>query len=147
MKSSAKLVAMFLSLGLIASANQAQAQIRGAGSKIEGNYDQFDQPSYTRPAPVYSVPTAAALTEARRAFSYEPQAQAAPCEPAPAAPAPQAAKQPAPAPQAARQATPPQSIRRFSYEPSYSAPMRSYVPSRTWQSGFRDAGSKVRGDF
>lgn len=136
---------LFLLLALFASANLAYAQIRDAGSKIQGNYDRFEQPSNIRSGPVYPLRGGAVeASQANRAFSYDPQAQPVPCQVAPAT-APRATTQAAPAPPAVRQLT--QSVRRFSYEPGFAAPTRSYVPSRNWQSGVRDAGSKVRGDY
>ncbi len=132
-------------LTLVANAAVSQAQIRDAGSKILGNYDRFDQPAQARFAPTYSIPqatlarenVAAAPDAAARSFSYDPAKQAPPC----------AATQPAPAAQATKQSTPSQSARRFSYDPGYSAPRRTYAPSRGWQSGVRDAGSKLRGEY
>jgi hypothetical protein len=132
-------------LALVADAAVSQAQVRDAGSKLLGNYDHFDRPAQSRFAPTYSRPqatvardnVAAAPDAAVRSFSYDATKPA---------PSPSATKA-APAPQAARQATPPQAARRFSYDPGYSAPRRSYAPSRGWQSGVRDAGSKVRGEY
>lgn len=119
-------------LALVANATQSQAQVRDAGSKILGNYDHFDQAAPTRRAPTSYVPQAnAAQQPSNRAFSYDPAA-------------PRAAIQPN---RTTTQATPPQAARRFSYDPGYSAPRRSYLQSRGWQSGVRDAGSKVRGEY
>ena len=149
MNTSIKLTVTVLVLGIIASANPAHAQVRDAGSKISGNYTQFDQPARNWSAPTFYVPQTAVARTAdqparvaeqpttRRAFSYDVQ-QAPPCDTA----------QTAPAPQTARPSTGPQATRQFSYEPGYVAPQQRYVPSRGWQqSGVRDAGSKVRGDY
>jgi len=132
-------------VALLANAAVSQAQVRDAGSKMLGRYDQFDQPAQSRFAPTYSRPqatvardnVAAAPDAAVRSFSYDP---------ARPAPSPSATR-PAPAPQAARQATPPQATRRFSYDPGYSAPQRSNFRTRGWQSGVRDAASKFRGEY
>ena len=62
------------------------------------------------------------------------------------APAATAAAAPAPVPATAQSPSGERTYRSFSYEPtqrSYSAPMMR--GSRT--SGFRDAGSKIRGDY
>jgi hypothetical protein len=136
-------------LALVASPTVSDAQVRGAASKILGNYDRFDRPAQTRSAPTYSVPQPVVTRQggeqpariaqqpANRAFSYDAPSQAPPC----------VAAQPAPATQATRQPTQPQAVRRFSYEPGYVAPRSRYAPSRGWQGGVRDAGSKVRGDY
>lgn len=137
-------------LTLVASPTVSDAQVRGAASKILGNYDRFDRPAQTRSAPAYSVPQSVVTRQsgeqaarvaqqpANRAFSYDALSQAPPC----------AAAQPAPATQATRQpTTQPQAVRRFSYEPGYAAPRARFAPSRGWQGGVRDAGSKVRGDY
>src|SRR5262249_28700148 len=45
-------------LALAASAATAQAGIRGAASKIFGNYDSFDSPSNARATQTYAAPRA-----------------------------------------------------------------------------------------
>jgi hypothetical protein len=136
-------------LALVASPTVSNAQVRDATSKILGNYDRFDRPAQARSAPAYSLPQSVVTRQggeqpariaqqpAGRAYSYDPGNQAPPC----------AASQAAPATQATRQPTQPQAVRRFSYEPGYVAPRSRFAPSRGWQSGVRDAGSKVRGDY
>ena len=126
-------------LTLVANAAMSQAQIRGAGSKVLGKYDRFDQPAQTRTAPMVSTPqtTMAQESAAARAFSYDATKPAPPC----------AATQPAPAAQATRQPTPSQPARRFSYDPGISVPRRGYAPSRGWQNGTRNAASKVLGQY
>lgn len=148
MNNSARILIVVV-LALVASPTVSDAQVRGAASKIQGNYDHFDQPAQIRSAPAYSMPQAVvprqgggqparvAQQPSGRAYSYDAATQAPPC----------AAAQPAPATQATRQPTPPQAVRRFSYEPGYVAPQSRFAPARGWQSGVRDAGSKVRGDY
>lgn len=133
-----------LFLALCSSAALAHAQVRDAASKIMGNYGSFDQPSRVRSAPVYRTPQSVvaqtdqvAQQPGNRAFSLDTSKQAPPC----------ATAQPAPANQATRQPAPSQAVRRFSYDPGYEVPQRSYMRSRGWQGGARDAGSKVRGDY
>lgn len=133
-----------LFLALCSSAVLAQAQVRDAASKIMGNYGSFDQPSRVRSAPAYRTPQSVvtqpdqvAQQPGNRAFSLDPSKQGPPC----------ATAQPAPANQATRQPPASQAVRRFSYDPGYAAPQRSYMRSRGWQGGARDAGSKVRGDY
>lgn len=144
-----KLTGLALFLALCSSAAPAHAQLRDAGSKITGNYDSFDQRSRVRAAPVYRTPQTFAAQQsaeqsaqvaqqpAGRAFSLDTSKPAPPC----------ATAQPAPANQATRQPAPSQAVRRFSYDPGYAVPQRSYMRSRGWQGGARDAGSKVRGDY
>ena len=129
MKMSVKiLIGAFLVLA--AGAAPSQAQVRDAGSKILGHYDRFDQFERSGPAPRAYLPQAnVAQRPADRAYSYAP------------------ARPPAVANQATKPPAPTQSVRRYSYEPSVSAPRRSFVPSRGWQSGVRDAGSKIRGEY
>lgn len=148
MNNSARIL-MVVVLALVASPAVSDAQVRGAASKVLGNYDRFDRSAQVRSAPAYSMPQAVVTRQgggqtarvaqqpATRAFSYDAARQAPPCD----------AAQPAPATQATRQPTPPQTARRFSYEPGYVAPRSRFAPSRGWQSGVRDAGSKVRGDY
>lgn len=146
MNTSAKtLIGAFLVLA--AGAASSHAQVRDAGSKLLGNYERFDRSE--RRAPIYRTPQATiarqsaeqpariAQQRVNRSFSYDTRTQTAPCDTLQAAPAPQAVKPPAPT----------QSVRRYSYEPGVSAPRRSFVPSRGWQSGVRDAGSKIRGEY
>ena len=63
-------------LALFAGISVCQAQVRGAGSKVLGNYDRFDQSRhYQVVTPQASVPSqneAVATAPATRAFSYEP---------------------------------------------------------------------------
>lgn len=144
-----KLTGVFVFLALLASAALAHAQARDAGSKITGNYGSFDQRARIRSAPVYRMPQSVVTRQsaeqsaqvaqqpASRAFSLDTSKQAPPC----------ATAQPAPANQATRQPAPSQAVRRFSYDPGYAVPQRSYMRSRGWQGGARDAGSKVRGDY
>ena len=47
-------IPLFL-LAVFALANLAQAEVRGAASKIMGSYDQFDRSSNLRAAPVFST--------------------------------------------------------------------------------------------
>jgi hypothetical protein len=118
----------------------SQAQVRDAASKALGDYGRSGQSQWFGSAPAFDtvvVPTPPVQQSANRAFSYDAARQAPPC----------AAAQPTPANQATRQPTPPQAVRRFSYEPGYTAPRSGYIPSRAWQSGVRDAGSKVRGEY
>jgi hypothetical protein len=132
--------------GLIANAAIAQAQVRDAGSKILGHYDHFDQPAQGQVSRSYSTPTSPVnratepVTSSQRAFSYEATNPSVPRMTQQAAPNGQASRQSAPQP-----------TRRFSYDPgSTSAPARSYVPgtrARGWQSGVRDASSKVLGNY
>jgi hypothetical protein len=148
MKYSTKFTVVVAFFGLLALPSLAQAQVRDAGSKILGNYDRFDEPARMRSAPAYTMPETVivrrgaeparvAQQPATRAFSYDAARQVPPC----------AAAQSAPATQATRQPAAPQAVRRFSYEPGYVAPRSRFAPSRGWQSGVRDAGSKVRGDY
>jgi hypothetical protein len=118
----------------------SQAQVRDAASKALGDYGRIGQSQWFGSAPAFNtfvVPTPPAQQSANRAFSYDAARQAAAS----------AAAQPAPANQATRQTTTPRAVRRFSYEPGFTAPRSGYIPSRAWQSGVRDAGSKVRGDY
>ncbi len=132
------LIVAFLTLALTPIASEAQ--VRDAASKALGDYGHSGQSQWFGATPavntvVMSAPTA--QPSANRAFSYDARGQASPCEATTQAPAPQMAKQP----------TPPQATRQFSYQPGYAAPRAAFVPSRGWQSGVRDAGSKVRGDY
>ncbi len=139
MNNSAKiLIVAFLTLALTPIASEAQ--VRDAASKALGDYGRSGQSQWFGPAPALNTvvaPTAPAQQPANRAFSYDALRQASPCDATAQAPTPQVTKRP----------TPPQAARRFSYEPGYTAPRATYGPSRGWQSGVRDAGSKVRGDY
>ena len=139
MNNSAKiLIVAFLTLALTPIASQAE--VRDAASKALGDYGRSGQTQWFGTASAMNtvvVPTPTAQLPANRAFSYDARGLASPCDAITQAPTPQAAKQP----------KPPQSMRRFSYEPGYTAPRFGYIPSRGWQSGVRDAGSKVRGDY
>jgi hypothetical protein len=132
------LIVAFLTLALTPIVSEAQ--VRDAASKALGDYGHVRQSQWFGSARAFNtivVPTPPAQQSANRAFSYNAARQAPPC----------ATAQPAPVNQATRQPTPPQAVRRFSYEPGYTAPRSGYIPSRGWQSGVRDAGSKVRGDY
>jgi hypothetical protein len=129
-------------LAFVANASISQAQIRDAASKILGNYDHFDQSSQARYSPGYSVPRqsmpAVAQSQSEtRSFSYDSSKQVPNG----------AATQRGRADQATSQSAPSQSVRRFSYDPAYSAPRRAYAPSRSWQGGARSAGSKALGEY
>lgn len=149
MNYSTKLTGVFVFLALFSTAALAHAQVRDAGSKITGNYNSFDQRARVRSTPIYRAPQTSVARQsaeqparvaqqpATRAFSLDTSRQAPPC----------ASAQPANANQATRQPTPSQAVRRFSYEPGYVAPRRTFAPSRGWQDGVRDAGSKVRGEY
>jgi hypothetical protein len=133
MNNSAKIVTM-LCLALFLAPTAASAQIRGAASKALGEYGHGEQTArrqmiVTNPigvraaTPAAPQPNAVASEPTRqganRVFSYDAPAQA---------------RQPQPA-------------RRFSYEPAFANPRASYSPSSRLPSGFRDAGSKIRGDY
>jgi hypothetical protein len=142
---SRKLVATLV-LGMIAIAHLTQAAPRDAGSKLRGNFDRFDEPTYYR---TFAAPA----PQANRAFSFEPQ-QAAPQTAAPHHAAPDCAKKQPAAPsqaaaeQAAKQPAGSQYAQRsYSYEPSYAAPRARSFGSPTWQRGMRDASSKLRADY
>jgi hypothetical protein len=123
-------------LALVAVPTLSEAQVRDAASKALGDYGRSGQSQWAGSAPAFNTIVVPAQQPANRAFSYDASRQAPPC----------AAAQPAPANQATKQPSQSQAVRRFSYDPGYIAP-RPYVPSRGWQSGVRDAGSKVRGDY
>jgi hypothetical protein len=132
------LIVAFSTLALTPIASEAQ--VRDAASKALGDYSRSGQSQWFGSTPAMNIvvaPTSPAQQPASRAFSYDSRGQAAPCEAATQTPTQQAAKQP----------TTPQAARRFSYEPGYVVPRATYAPSRGWQSGARDAGSKVRGDY
>jgi hypothetical protein len=132
------LIVAFLTLALTPIASEAQ--VRDAASKALGDYGRIGQSQWFASTPAFNTvvtPTPPAQQPANRTFSYDAVKQAPPCATAQSAPANQATKQP----------TPPQTVRRFSYEPGHPAPRAGYFPSRGWQSGVRDAGSKIRGDY
>lgn len=126
-------------LALVVSPTLSLAQVRDAASKAQGDYGRGAPTLVTGTAPAYSfaAPAVPAPQPATRAFSYDATRQAPRSD----------AMAPAPARQATQQPAPSQAVRRFSYEPSYAAPRPTYFPSRVWQSGLRDAGSKVRGEY
>ncbi len=132
------LLVAFLTLALTPVASQAE--VRDAASKALGDYGHGGQSQWFGTAPAMNsvvVPALATQLPANRAFSFDARGQSAHRDAATQAPAPQMAKQP----------TPPQATRQFSYQPSYAAPRATFAPTRGWQSGVRDAGSKVRGDY
>src|SRR5262245_4036640 len=127
---------------LVASAAVSNGQVRDAASKALGEYGR--EPSsysgrvpYTRSAPQFSQGGSAAAPSASsgtRAFSYDtPGSQPRAAANAPGGPS--------------NAATRPQSTRSFSYQPPSVAPRQVYSAPRGWQSGVRDAGSKVRGEY
>lgn len=115
-----KLMLSVFAATVLVAASVATADVpRGAGAKVNGDYDFAPRSQVYRSAPVYrqSAP-------ATRSFSYEPAQQPAA---APAAPCPQSSAAPA---TAQRGAT---AQRSFSYEPTQP----TYVPMPSRRSGAR----------
>lgn len=111
------------------STSLASGQVRDAASKVVGDY---------------------ARGRASISGWYAPRVATVPA----ATPAPAVAARAAEAPvraetatDATRQAQQPPATRRFSYEPGSDVATPRYAPSRSWRRGFRDAGSKVRGNY
>jgi hypothetical protein len=123
-----KLFAVMAVAALVTSVAQA-GELNDAGAKIRGNYNFYS----AAPGSSRMVFRAPAMETDRRAFSYD----AAPAAKAEAAPAAKAA----PAPQASA----PQTMRRFSYEPTYSNRRSTRTPS--WYPRYLHGDSKVLGHF
>lgn len=124
-----------LVLTWFASTSLAFGQVRDAASKVVGDYAHGGAASYGGYAPrAASVPvtTSAPATTPAPAVATRAPATPAQAETAPNAP---------------RQAQQPPAMRRFSYEPGSDVATPRYAPSRSWRRGFRDAGSKVRGNY
>jgi len=122
-------ISTLLVLTWFASTSLAFGQVRDAASKVAGDYAHGRASSSG-----WYAPRAATV----------PAATPAPAVAARAAEAPARAET---APDLTRQAQQPPATRRFSYEPGSDAATPRYAPSRSWRRGFRDAGSKVRGNY
>ena len=139
MNKSAKILTVVF-VALIASPTLTFAQVRDAASKALGDYARSGPSQWT--APVTAMNTVAvtaprAQQPEHREFSYDAKSQAPPIATATQGTAPLAKMQPEPS----------RAVRSFSYEPGTAAARPTYFPSRGWQNGVRDAGSKVRGDY
>jgi hypothetical protein len=123
-----------LILTWLASTSLAFGQVRDAASKVVGDYahgSALNSGWYAPRAATVPAATPAPVTSA----------------PAVAARAAEAPARAETAPDATRQAQQPPAARRYSYEPGTEAATPRYSPSRSWRRGFRDAGSKVRGNY
>jgi len=131
-------------LSLFFGVSISQAEVRDAGSKIQGNFDHFDRQSQSHVSSGYSRNQSTAeqrmmtaQAPATRAFSYETPRRSSSNSAAPVGAAAQGMEQP----------KQPTAVRRFSYEPSVGTLRQTYAPSRSWHRNVRDAESKVRGNY
>ena len=123
-----------LALTWFAANSLAFGQVRDAASKVVGDYAH----GRTSNSGWYAQRSAAVP-----ATTPAPIMTPAPSVAARAAEAPVRAET---APDVTRLAQQPPATRRFSYEPGSDVATPRYAPSRSWRRGFRDAGSKVRGE-